>query len=185
MDFTFPNTHLVSIGRNAALGTLEVDVTRLSPEAARHVWEYGLRKVLNDAVGSRDLLDKDGNTVRKFTNEELYDKARKRLENLYSGALRTRSASGDPFEAECFRQAVVRLELQLEPAMRDIPKTVKPRDRLMWVLNRERAKAGKPDPLTLPGAVAAILAGKEGDAIRRAARDAVKTDGDLLGSLGL
>lgn len=78
----------VPLGRNAAFGYLDADVTKFAPNVIQHIFDYGLRQSLNDAIAERKDL-----SIR-----EIADKAARRLATFYSGELRVRSASGEPFD---------------------------------------------------------------------------------------
>jgi hypothetical protein len=95
-------TVVVPLGRNGKYGTLTCDCTRFAENVQKHIWEYGLRQCLNDAIATKE--DDDG---AKLTNEQLVAKATKRLDTLYSGELRAvRSVEpADPVEAEAYRLA--------------------------------------------------------------------------------
>jgi hypothetical protein len=63
-------TIVVPLGRNGKYGTLTCDCTKFNETVQKHVWEYGLRQCLNDAIASKE--DDDG---VKLTNEQLVAKA--------------------------------------------------------------------------------------------------------------
>lgn len=183
MQITIADTYKVPLGRNARYGYLTVDHGRL-PEAVReHVWEYGLRQVLNDAIASKAEFNKDGKKVRDYTDDELFDKAAKKLETLYAGELRSRSAGEpvDPFEAACYSIAINRLTLWAKAIGKDVPKDIKAKDRLLYVVNRERAKKGREDFSDIGEAVDAMLEGPLGDTIREEAQALVDAAGQDLG----
>lgn len=71
-------TLTVPLGRKAIYGELSVETTRFSKEICEHVFTYGIRQILNDAIAQKDGLSKS----------ELFEKAKLRLENLYAGVLR-------------------------------------------------------------------------------------------------
>lgn len=167
----------VTLGRGGKYGRIEVDESRLNDEVKAYVWDYGLRQVLNDAMATKTIIVKDdGGTVeRNLTDEEIVAKATKRLENLYAGVLRSRSEGepADPFEAECYREAkrTVEASLRTKGLFKDVPKGTK--DRLMFVVNRARAAAGKPEA-TEAAYLAEVLEGPAGADIKKRARAAIK-----------
>src|SRR5690348_2869437 len=88
-------TIIVPLGRNAKYGELQVDCGRLEPQMKQHVWEYGLRQLLNDAIAG------------KTEGTDILAKAQKRLERLYAGQIRGQSAAEpiNPVEAEAHHLA--------------------------------------------------------------------------------
>jgi hypothetical protein len=82
-----PDTITVPLGRNAAYGMLDVDVTKFAPHVLQHLFTYGVRQSLNDAIAERKDLD----------NAAIVAKATKRLDTFYSGELRVRNA-GEPID---------------------------------------------------------------------------------------
>jgi hypothetical protein len=100
----------VPMGRAAKLGTMPVDTERFNDVVQRHVYEYGLRQILNDAMA--DKTDDDG---KPLSDEAIVAKAQRRLDTLYSGELRTHRASSepvDPVEREAYRMAREKIEVQ-------------------------------------------------------------------------
>jgi hypothetical protein len=93
----------IPLGRKACYGTLTVDTSAFNEAVQRHIYEYGLRQILNDAVAEKK--DKDGNT---YPTAEIVAKADMRLKNLYAGILRVRRSEtepADPIEAEAYKIA--------------------------------------------------------------------------------
>jgi hypothetical protein len=94
---------VVPLGRGGKYGQLTVDCSRFADNVHEHVYNYGLRQILNDAIA--DKTDDDGNDLGV---EALVAKATKRLDTLYSGELRSRTAERepiDPVEAVMHREA--------------------------------------------------------------------------------
>lgn len=83
----------VPLGRQAVYGQLTVDTNAFSNAVQRHIYEYGLRQILNDAIATKK--DDDGNWL---SHEQIRAKAQKRLDNLLAGNLRQMSekTAGDP-----------------------------------------------------------------------------------------
>src|SRR5437868_3674708 len=81
----------VPLGRNGKFGSMTVEVERFNAAVHDHVYMYGLRQILNDAMA--DKTDDDGNAL---SDEAIVAKAQKRLDTLYSGELRTRRESAEP-----------------------------------------------------------------------------------------
>lgn len=94
----------IPLGRNGKYGALDVDESRFNREVEQHIWEYGLRQILNDAMA--DKTDDDGTPL---PTDQIVAKAQKRLDALYAGELRIRNGSAaepvDPVEREAFRMA--------------------------------------------------------------------------------
>lgn len=78
----------VPLGRNATFGSLYVDETKFNDTVREHIFQYGLRQSLNDAIADR----------RDLSASEIVAKAQKRLDTFYAGELRVRSASGEPID---------------------------------------------------------------------------------------
>ncbi len=109
MDF---GTVVVPLGRNARFGHFDVDTSKLTQTVHEHIYKYGIRQILNDAMA--DKTDDDGKTL---SDEDIVAKAQKRLDTLYSGELRTHRASSepiDPVEREAYRIAREKIELQFK-----------------------------------------------------------------------
>lgn len=87
MQANLPDTMQVPLGRNAAYGMMDVDVTRFEPHVVNHIFTYGLRQSLNDAIAERKGL----------SQAEIYTKADNRLATFYAGELRVRGA-GEPID---------------------------------------------------------------------------------------
>jgi hypothetical protein len=128
-------TITIPLGRvtdgTAKYGTLNVDTSRFAQHVHDHVYVYGLRQILNDAIAQK--TDDDG---RALPDDQLIAKAQKRLDTLYSGELRVRrdAEPTDPVEAEVYR--IARTELMAAAKGTDEWKTV-PRgtkDRALWVI---------------------------------------------------
>jgi hypothetical protein len=98
------NIITVPLGRNAKFGALDVEAASFNPTVQQHIYEYGLRQILNDAMA--DKTDDDGNPLPP---DQIVAKAEKRLAALYAGELRVRNGSAaepiDPVEREAFRMA--------------------------------------------------------------------------------
>jgi hypothetical protein len=93
----------VPLGRGGKYGQLTVECERFADNVRDHVFSYGLRQILNDAIA--DKTDDEGNDLGV---EALVAKATKRLDTLYSGELRSRTAERepiDPVEAVMHREA--------------------------------------------------------------------------------
>lgn len=183
MQPLLPETFTIPLGRAGKYGTLEVDALKFNADVNRYLYEYGLRQVLNDAMATK--VDEDGNAL---TSADIIGKAVKRLENLYNGTLRSRSAGDaepiDPFDAECYRivisdmQQILRLGLKFQ----GLPKGTK--DKLMFVVNRDRAAAGK-EEIDRAELVKLYMTGKNGKATEKRAKEALAArstfiDQDLL-----
>lgn len=98
------NTVTVPLGRGGKYGSIAVDQSRLNETVSQHIWDYGLRQILNDAMA--DKTDDDG---APLPTDQIVAKVEKRLAALYAGELRVRNGSAaeplDPVEREAFRMA--------------------------------------------------------------------------------
>lgn len=163
----------VPLGRASKYGTMPVNITMLPDHVRTYVFEYGLRQVLNDAMATK--TDDDGNAL---SAAEIVTKADKRLKSLYEGTLRSRSAGDaepvDPFEAECYRIVIGDMQAILREGgkFKGLPKGTK--DQLMFVINRDRAAAGKGE-IDRAELVKLYLAGKNGKAVMRRAKEALES----------
>lgn len=97
----------VAIGRDGLYGTIDVTDAVFPPHVTEHIWAYGLRQILNDAVSDKN--DKDGN---RLTDKAILAKAQAKYAQLLRGELRARNAAepADPVMAEAFKLAKKRLE---------------------------------------------------------------------------
>lgn len=97
-------TVTVPLGRNAKFGHADVELGRFNETVNEHVYMYGLRQILNDAMA--DKTDEDNNPL---PTAQIVAKAQKRLDALYAGELRVRNGSAaepiDPVDREAFRMA--------------------------------------------------------------------------------
>lgn len=102
----------VPLGRGGKFGEMTVDLTRFSRIVHDHVYLYGLRQILNDAMA--DKTDEDG---LPLPPDQIVAKAEKRLAALYAGELRVRGTSAEPFdpiEREAYRMAMNRITEQFK-----------------------------------------------------------------------
>lgn len=84
----------IPLGRGARYGTLAYDATAWSPTVQQHVWDYGIRQLVNDAIA--DKLGPDGEALG---DADIVAKAAKRLATLASGELRvTRVSATEPHD---------------------------------------------------------------------------------------
>lgn len=129
----------VPLGRNAKFGNMLVRVESFSETVHEHIYSYGLRQILNDAMA--DKTDDDGNML---PTDQIVAKAQKRLDALYAGDLRVRRAGdaepADPVEAEIARsvKAIMHNVYTEIGAYKSVPKGTK--NRLLWVANDRRAQ---------------------------------------------
>lgn len=169
ITITLPDSLQIALGRNSVYGTLDVLPAQFPPNSLEFIWNYGLRQILNDARAT--TTDKDGNDL---TADEIRQKVADKLTALYAGELRIRgeSIAADAYEAEAIREAKRHIAAVLSKAgrMKDIPKDTK--NRVLYAINRERAKEGKPD-VTEGEYMAVFLETKVGQAIRVRARETV------------
>lgn len=100
----------VPLGRGGKFGTMPVATEHFNLRVHTHIYEYGLRQILNDAMA--DKTDEDG---APLPPDQIVAKAEKRLAALYAGELRVRSASAeplDPVEREAYQMAHAAIEKQ-------------------------------------------------------------------------
>lgn len=143
----------IPLGRAAKFGTLDVTLEKLPNVSRDHIFIYGLRQILNDAIAEKK--DDEG---ADLPIEELRAKAQKRLDTLYSGELRARSESAepvDPIEAEMYRVAKGALTRGAKetPEWKTVPKGTK--DRVEWVIAKRAEARG--ETLTLADAIAKYI----------------------------
>jgi hypothetical protein len=114
-------------------------LSRLNSNVNDHIYDYGLRQILNDAMA--DKTDDDGN---QLPTDQIVAKAQKRLDALYAGDLRVRRAGdaepADPVEAEIARsvKAIMHNVYTEIGAYKSVPKGTK--NRLLWVANDRRVQ---------------------------------------------
>ena len=128
----------IPLGRDANFGRISVDTDRFSDEVQRHIYEYGLRQILNDAMASKK--NADGEDLSK---EEIVAKSQKRLNSLYNGDLRARSEqTGDPIErlVHTFAKAATIARWQRDGKY-VAPKAEK--NKFLYVANVTQTAAGK------------------------------------------
>jgi hypothetical protein len=134
------DTLTIPLGRNASLGTIEVDTEAFSPVVQRHIYEYGLRQILNDACANKK--DEEGNLL---PDDFIVAKAHARLKNLYDGVLRARGevAPSDPIEKIVRDLAREAIAAKWRVAGKwTFPKGTK--NRFLFVANAVQTEAGKP-----------------------------------------
>jgi len=130
----------IPLGRGGKYGSLPVNTDAFNEKVQRHIYDYGLRQLLNDAMS--DKKDDDGNTL---TTDNIVAKAEKRLTALLAGDLRVRRESAepaDPVEAELHRLVKLTINSAYTAAKFyvDVPKGTK--NRMLFVANRRRASQG-------------------------------------------
>ena len=130
----------VPLGRKACYGTIAVDVNRFSEAVQRHIYDYGLRQILNDA-----MADKKAENGDKLPDDEIAAKAHARLKTLYAGELRARRETAeptDPVELEAFKiaKAAMTEAYKANGAWKDVPKGTK--DRFAALIQIRRAARG-------------------------------------------
>jgi hypothetical protein len=104
----------IPLGRNGKYGQLQVRADRFNATVHDHIYSYGLRQILNDAMA--DKTDDDG---APLPTDQIVAKAEKRLASLYAGELRTRISGApgeptDPVEREAFNLAREQIKLQFQ-----------------------------------------------------------------------
>ncbi len=127
----------IPLGRAGKFGRLDVETDKFNEIVQKHVYTYGLRQILNDAMA--DKKDEDGNIV---SINVLVAMAQKRLDTLYSGELRSRRSEIeplDPIEQEFWVLARHELNAALKVLLPTVPKGTK--DRVLFLVNQNRRKA--------------------------------------------
>lgn len=136
MNTTLPDTITIPLGRNSVYGTMPVDCTKFPPHVVDHIWNYGVRQLLNDAMANKK--DEDG---ADLPADQIVAKAQKRLDTLYSGELRAKGETAepvDPVEAEAWKlakAAMTKVYTEIG-AFKDVPKGTK--DRFAAVIANRR-----------------------------------------------
>lgn len=166
------NTQTVPLGRASKYGTLTVECDKFAQHVHDHIYTYGLRQILNDAIA-----DKTDDAGDPLPIDQLVAKAQKRLDTLYSGELRVRGDAAepaDPVEAEAYRIAKAKLvELtKSTPEWSKVPKGTK--DKLMYVINVRRTARGE-EETTLQERIDNVLANNP--SIRDSAKRIVRERG--------
>jgi hypothetical protein len=134
MNPNLPDTYTCPLGRNSFYGTIPVDCTEFAEHIHRHIYEYGLRQILNDAIA--DKKDADG---KPLPDDEIIAKAYTRLNNLLAGNIRTRTEASDPIEAETNKLAKAAMTRAYRAA-----KLMDGKQKLIEVIQRRRAALDMP-----------------------------------------
>jgi hypothetical protein len=168
----------VPLGRNGKYGRMQVELSRLNSVVNDHIYDYGLRQILNDAMA--DKTDDDGN---QLPTDQIVAKAQKRLDALYAGDLRVRRAGdaepADPVEAEIARsvKAIMHNVYTEIGAYKSVPKGTK--NRLLWVANDRRVQKNLEPFETLQEAIDEYMSkSPKAAAIRKEAERTVKMRAD-------
>jgi hypothetical protein len=131
------------LGRNGAIGTLDVDWTAIPSHVLDHIAKVYFPQYITDAAnaGGKDA-----------TKAERFAAAQKKLDNMYAGVIRARGEAEyiDPVERIMYRLAKRDLVAQLKksPQWDLIPKGIKGDERLTWVINK-RAEIRHMEPKEL------------------------------------
>lgn len=171
---TVPDT--IAIGRNAEHGTLDIVWAEVPQTVLDHIAAVYFPQYLTDAANSGG---------KDSTSADRYALARKKLDAMYAGEIRTRGESKepvDPVEAQAYRDAleVVRAMLLKTPQAKQIPKGTK--DRAQWVLDALDA-AAKREPREVHDVVMATL--EANPDIRKEAARKVKKAAELAATINL
>jgi len=134
----------IPLGRGGKYGSLPVNTDAFNETVQRHIYDYGLRQILNDAMA--DKKDENGGAL---ATDSIVAKAEKRLTALLAGDLRVRregtAEPADPNEAELHRlvKAKIHLTYTAKKFYADVPKGTK--NRMLFVANMRRAAMGLPE----------------------------------------
>jgi hypothetical protein len=138
-------TITIPLGRKAVYGTLNVNTDEFNDEVQRHIYDYGLRQILNDAMAQKFETGDDGKSTKvKLVNEIIVAKAQKRLDALLRGDLRrTSDEPFDPVEKELYRLVREnRIAAWKKSGAWAVPKNTK--NRFLFVANKIATMGGKP-----------------------------------------
>ena len=96
---TIPDRETLSLGRNGAIGNLDVDWSKVPQHVLDHIWKVYKVQYFTDAAnaGGKDA-----------TQADRFALAQKKLDQAYAGELRARGEAQepvDPIEAEAWRMA--------------------------------------------------------------------------------
>jgi hypothetical protein len=171
---TVPDT--IAIGRNAEHGTLEVAWDKIPQLVKDHIAAVYFPQYITDAANSKGT---------DSPSSERMALARKKLDAMLAGEIRTRGESKapvDPTEAQAYRDALesVRKVLLANPKAKQIPKGTK--DRAQWVLDALDAAAGT-EPREVHDIVMATLEANPG--IRTEAARKVKKAAELAATINI
>jgi hypothetical protein len=171
---TVPDT--IPIGRNAEHGTLPITWDSVPQMVKDHIAAVYFPQYITDAANS---AGKDSSGTERLAL------AKKKLQAMYDGVIRSRSAGEpvDPVEAEAYRivRPIVTQRLLSTPEAKSIPKGTK--DRAQWVLDARDAAAGR-EPREVDDIVAAMIEADpqyRAEAKRRLAAKAKLANGADLG----
>ena len=139
-EVTVPDT--VMLGRNGAIGSLQVDWSRVPQHVRDHIATVYFPQYLTDAAnaGGRDKGPADR-----------LARAQKKLENMYAGQVRTRGEAAepiDPVEGEAYRMAKAALVTfaKTTPEWKTIPKADRKKDSaVLRVLDMRAVARGEPE----------------------------------------
>jgi hypothetical protein len=140
INVTVPDT--VALGRNGAVGLLQVDWSRVPQPVLDHIASVYFPQYLTDAAnaGGRDKGPADR-----------LARAQKKLENMYEGKVRARGDAAepvDPVEQEAYQIAKAALikKAKSSPAWSSVPKDMRKKDAgVVHALNLIGVENGEPE----------------------------------------
>lgn len=176
---TIPDRQTLSLGRNGAIGTLDVEWSRIPQHILDHIWAVYSVQHFTDAANSGG---KDATMADRLAL------AQKKLEQDYKGELRARGEASepvDPVENEAWKMAKAAM-IEHYKALNawDAPKGTK--DRFAYVIAKRRAERGLPELPADEGVKDAIekyLAAPSNAHIRKAAARMVKERQEAIGKV--
>ena len=132
----------VVLGRNGAIGSLQVEWERVPQPVLDHIATVYFPQYLTDAAnaGGRDKGPADR-----------LERAQKKLENMYAGKVRTRGEAAepaDPVEQEAYQIAKAALvkKAKSSPVWPSVPKDIRKKDAgVVHALNLIGAERGEPE----------------------------------------
>jgi hypothetical protein len=140
LQVTVPDT--VMLGRNGAIGSLQVEWSRVPQRVLDHIAGVYFPQYLTDAAnaGGRDK-----------TAADRLARAQKKLENMYEGKVRARGEAAepaDPVEQEAYQIAKAALikKAKGSPVWSSVPKDIRKKDDgIVHALNLIGAENGEPE----------------------------------------
>jgi hypothetical protein len=174
--FTVTVPDNIPIGRNAEHGTLALEWAKVPQLVKDHIASVYFPQYITDAANSGGKGSSGADRIAL---------AQKKLQAMYAGVIRSRSAGepADPVEAEAYRivRPIVIARLLSTPEAKQVPKGTK--DRAQWVLDARDAAAGR-DPREVDDLAKALVEADpqyRAEAKRRVAHKAKLTNGADLG----
>lgn len=159
----------LTLGRNGAIGTLDIDWSRVPQPVLDHIASVYFPQFLTDAANAGG---KDESPAERLA------RAQKKLETMYAGQVRVRgdaAKAADPVEQEAYqitKAALTKTAKQAE-AWKAVPKNLRKGDAgIVFALNALAKEKGDPERATMAEWVAHTL--ERNPAIRESAARVVR-----------